>query len=70
MSRRTIVPMMPVHLPHLSSMSDRPTMAHTTRMPTTIDGSVPIGFFRKKVLIVVTTAAASVPPIHTGLLIQ
>ena len=46
MSKRTIVPMMPVHLPHLSSMSERPTMAHTTRMPTMIEGRVPIGFFR------------------------
>ncbi len=44
--KRTIVPRMPVHLPHFSSISESPTMAHTTRTPTMMDDAVPIGVFR------------------------
>ena len=34
---RTMVPMMPVHLPHFISTIESMTIAHTTTSPTTID---------------------------------
>ena len=39
---RTKVPMLPVQRPHLSSMIESPTMAHTTARPMMIDQIVAI----------------------------
>ena len=39
----TKVPMLPVQRPNLSSMTERPTIAHTTARPMTISQTVPIG---------------------------
>ena len=67
-SRRTTVPMMPVHLPYFISIMDSMTVTQTTTRPTTMDQTVLIGCpSRIRLLIAATEVAASVPPIHTGL---
>ena len=43
-SRRTIVPMMPVHLPYFISTIESMTVTQTTTRPTAMDAPVPIGF--------------------------
>ncbi len=65
-SRRTMVPMMPVHLPYFISIIDSITVTQTTTRPTTIDQPVLIGSSRIRLLMAATEVAASVPPIHTG----
>ena len=68
MSRRTTVPMMPVHLPYFISTIESPTVTHTTMSPTAIDAPVPRGWSGTiRLLMAATQVAASVPPIHTGL---
>ena len=42
-SRRTMVPMMPVHLPYFISIIESMTVTQTTTRPTTIDQKVLIG---------------------------
>ncbi len=66
-SRRTMVPMMPVHLPYFISIMESITVTHTTTRPTTMDQKVLIGSVRMRLLMAATQVAARVPPIHTGL---
>ncbi len=70
-SSRTIVPMAPAHLPHLSSIHESTVQAQTTPRPTAIEPHVPSGLCgRKKLLTAATTTAATVLPTQTGLDIQ
>ena len=68
-SRRTMVPMMPVHLPYFISTIESMTVTQTTTSPTMMDQNVLIGWSvgRIRLLIAATEVAARVPPIHTGL---
>ena len=68
---RTKAPMLPVSLPYFNSTSAKPTIAHTTQVPITIDQTVPKSWLNISLLLIVaTTAAARVPPIQVGLPIQ
>ena len=69
----TKVPMLPVQRPNLSSITERPTIAHTTARPMTISQIVPmpLGLLNMSLLVsTATVVAARLPPIQVGLLIQ
>ena len=71
MSSRTMVPMAPAHLPHLSSIHERAVQAQTTPRPTAIEPQVPSGLSgRIRLFTAATTTAATVLPTHTGFDIQ
>ena len=53
-SRRTTVPMMPVHLPYFISIMESMTVTQTTARPTTIDQPVLIGSSRIRTLMAAT----------------